>query len=185
MFATPSLLLFMVGVCPFAAGQQLLDLNPDLGPFQDESECFPLEQSWHLMYRDFESDPYLGGKAKCVKGIQTNDFVEDSTVVVFEYPPDGVLNTTFKLMSSPGYTAKNVLNVVPMDNPNVSINLTIAFRDCHSCKVIRHSYIEQGTGCSMWVSDAEINQAHPCCSYVFELLCGFKETYQIYDKSCS
>ncbi|KAK8765515.1 hypothetical protein V5799_031874 [Amblyomma americanum] len=88
-------------------------------------------------------------------------------------------------MSSSGYTAKNVLNVQPMDNPGVSINLTISYRDCNSCKVIRHSYIEKGTGCSLWVTGAQLGEEHPCCAYIFELLCGFKKTYQIYDKSCS
>ncbi|XP_050043401.1 uncharacterized protein [Dermacentor andersoni] len=184
MFIHASLLALLLSVLSFGACLQLLDLNPDLGPFQDESTCFPLEQSWHQIYRDFEEDPYLGGKSKCVKGTQTGDFVGDSAVVIFEYPPDGIKNTTFKLMSSPGYTAKNVLNVQPVDNPESSINLTIAYRDCHSCKVIRHSYINEGKGCSLWVTGAELGQPHACCEYIFELLCGFHPTFQIYDESC-
>ncbi|XP_070388515.1 uncharacterized protein [Dermacentor albipictus] len=119
-------------------------------------QCFPLDNTWHQMYRDFEEDPYLGGKSKCVKGTETGDFVGDSAVVIFEYPPDTIKNTTIKLMSSPGYTAKNVLNVQPID----------------------------GKGCSIWVSGAELGQPHPCCEYIFELLCGFHRTYQIYDDSC-
>ncbi|KAH6931929.1 hypothetical protein HPB50_001667 [Hyalomma asiaticum] len=148
--------LLLIGLLSLSASQQMLDLNPDLAPFQDDSECFPLEQSWHQIYRDFEEDPYLGGKAKCVKGLQTGDFVGDSALVVFEFPPDGVINTTFKLMSSPGYTAKNVLNVQPVESK----------------------------GCSLWVTQAELGMPHPCCEFVFELLCGFNPTYQIYDESC-
>lgn len=176
---------FLVALLPLVAGQHLLDLNPDLSPFQDDSKCFPVEQTWHLIYRNFKSDPYLGGNAKCVKAIETGDRVGNSAIVVFQYPPDGVLRTTLKWTSSPGYTAKNVLNLQPVDNPEVSINLTISYLDCNSCKVVRHSYIENGTGCSLWVTGAELAMEHPCCSYVFELLCGFKETYEIYDKTCS
>uniref|UniRef100_A0A034WYV1 Lipocalin 28 n=1 Tax=Rhipicephalus microplus TaxID=6941 RepID=A0A034WYV1_RHIMP len=179
-----TLLVLLLSLVSIAKGHHMLDLNPDLGPYQDDSQCFPLEQSWHLMYRDFEDDPYLGGKSKCVKGTQTGEYVDDSTLVVFEYPPNGVINTTFKLMSSPGYTAKNVVNVQPVDQPGSSVNLTISFRDCHSCKVIRHSYINEGRGCSMWVAEADLGNPHPCCEFAFELLCGFHTTYQIYDESC-
>ncbi|XP_077511656.1 uncharacterized protein LOC144122018 [Amblyomma americanum] len=170
---------FLCGASP-----TLLDLNPDLGPFQDERECFPLEETWHLIYRDFEDDPYLGGKSKCVTGTQTGTFIGDSAYVYFEFPPGKKLNTSLKLMSSPGYTAKNILNFTPFSAPDKNINLTIAYRDCHSCKVIRHSYINNGVGCSMWVTDHELRIPHPCCDYVFELLCGFNPTYKMFDESC-
>ncbi|XP_075535047.1 uncharacterized protein LOC142570559 [Dermacentor variabilis] len=113
------------------------------------TQCFPLEQSWHQMYRDFEEDPYLGGKSKCVKGTQTGDFVGDSAVVVFEYPPDGiklaVTTDAWAPVSTSAWTGK---------------------------------------GCSLWVTGAELGQQHSCCEYIFELLCGFHPTYQIYDESC-
>ncbi|XP_049520496.1 uncharacterized protein LOC125944217 [Dermacentor silvarum] len=154
------------------------------GSFALVPVCFAMEQSWHQVYRNFEEDPYLGGKTKCIKGTHTGDLVGDSAVVIFEYPPDGIINTIIKLMSSPGYTAKNVLNVQPVDQPGSSVNLTISYQDCHSCKVIRHSYINEGKGCSLWVTGAGLGQPHTCCDYIFELLCGLHPAYKIYDHSC-
>lgn len=178
-------LIFLFAALSVKAGQLMLDINPDLGEFQDETECFPVVETWHQMYRDFEEDPYLGGKAKCVTGTETGDYEDGAAIVVFEFPPDEVLNTTITLMSSPGYTAKNILNVQSIDAPYMNENLTIAFRDCHSCKVVRHSYIEKGTGCSIWYTHKELHIDHPFCDFIFELLCGIKPTYQIYDDSCA
>nr|XP_054923053.1 uncharacterized protein LOC129382859 [Dermacentor andersoni] len=107
--------------------------------------CFPVQQSWYQMYRNFEEDPLLGGKSKCLKGTEAGEVVDDPTMATFEYSPDGMLNAKMKLMSSPGYTAKNVINVQPVDisDPGSSINLTISYHECGSCKVIRHSYIKE------------------------------------------
>ncbi|KAL1443463.1 hypothetical protein MTO96_030310 [Rhipicephalus appendiculatus] len=131
-----TLLALLLSLLTFAAGHLMLDLNPDLGPYQDDSECFPLQQSWHLMHRDFEEGPLLGRQEQ------------------------------------------------PVDQPGSSVNLTISFRDCHTCKVIRHSYINEGRGCSLWVTESDLGNPHPCCEFAFELLCGFHTTYQIYDESC-
>ncbi|KAH6931930.1 hypothetical protein HPB50_001668 [Hyalomma asiaticum] len=187
------------------------DLNPDLGPFQDSAQCYPLEPSWHIVYRNFEEDPYFGGRDKCVRGALTGEFFGDSALVKLEYQPHGVMNAgdeietssfcaarqwtnyffesrnlrntcsahtapkigdeesrsdessrkrlvnaAFKLMSSPGYTAMNIVNLQSVDRK----------------------------GCSMWVSGAQLGQPQPCCDFVFKLLCGSNPVYQIYDETC-
>ncbi|XP_075540040.1 uncharacterized protein LOC142574937 [Dermacentor variabilis] len=142
MFILSVVLVAMLDLFSFGASLQFPDLNPELGPFQ-EALCFPVQQLWYQMYRNFEDDPFLGGKSKCLKGTEAGEVVDDPTMATFEYSPDGILNTKIKLMSSPGYTAKNVINVQPVDSPGSSINLTISYHECGSCKVIRHSYINE------------------------------------------
>nr|XP_054930628.1 uncharacterized protein LOC126538250 [Dermacentor andersoni] len=34
-------------------------------------QCFGFKESWYLMYRNYEVDPYYGLRAKCVKVTET------------------------------------------------------------------------------------------------------------------
>ncbi|KAL1445414.1 hypothetical protein MTO96_045032, partial [Rhipicephalus appendiculatus] len=64
-----------------------------------------------------------------------------------------------------------------------SFELTVAYRDCEKCKVFRHNYINNGTGCSFWLTDEALNGNDTCCEFVYAVLCG-PDKYMIYDDSC-
>ncbi|XP_077534948.1 uncharacterized protein LOC144146862 [Haemaphysalis longicornis] len=167
------------------ASQTRPELNPALGVYQDEEKCFPFQGTLYQIRRNFESDPYLGGTAKCLRSSQNGPTNDDGSVPVnFQFDPDGFINTTFTLMSSPGYTAKNVINVKLDDGSGEVFNLTAAYRDCPKCKVLRHSYIDNGTGCSYWVTDKALNDNNTCCEFIYNLICDQSEKYEIYNKDC-
>ncbi|KAH7960590.1 hypothetical protein HPB49_021434 [Dermacentor silvarum] len=147
MYATVTLVVVAFASCNAAASSTRPDLNPALGAYQDERECFPFKSSLHQIYRNFESDPYLGEEAKCVRTGSTGPLVDSSANTTFEYGSDGVL-------------------------------------DCKNCKVLRHSYIDNGAGCSYWVTDEALGEKTTCCEFVYELLCGTDQKYTIYDESC-
>ncbi|XP_037564433.2 uncharacterized protein LOC119443922 [Dermacentor silvarum] len=184
MYVTVTLVVVAVASCSAAASSTRPDLNPALGAYQDERQCFPFKSTLHQIYRNFESDPYLGEEAKCVRTGSTGPLVDSSLNTTFEYGSDGVLDVTITVMSSPGYTAANVLNLQPTNNDLPAFNFTVAYRDCKNCKVFRHSYIDNGAGCSYWVTDEALGEKTTCCEFVYELLCGTDQKYTIYDESC-
>ncbi|XP_037514684.1 uncharacterized protein LOC119391072 [Rhipicephalus sanguineus] len=180
--ATVVVLSFTVTVF-LARAQEFPERQPELGVYQDESKCFPFQGTLYQIYRNFEEDKYFGGKAKCVRGSQSGDTKDGAIPILFEFGEGEELDTAFRLMSSPGYDTSNVMNVTPEDNPNGAFNLTAAFRDCTQCKVLRHSYIDNGEGCSYWVTDQALHQPNTCCQFVYALLCGTKK-YQVYEDGC-
>ncbi|XP_077507905.1 uncharacterized protein LOC144119046 isoform X2 [Amblyomma americanum] len=132
------------------------DLNPSLGAYQDERSCFPFKSNLHQIYRNFESDPYFGGEAKCLRTGPTGPLVDSPLNTTFEYGSDGKINFLTTITSSPGYTAGNVVHLQPLD----------------------------GAGCSFWVTDEALGDEGTCCEFVYELLCGTSPKYQIYNESC-
>ncbi|XP_077511310.1 uncharacterized protein LOC144121788 [Amblyomma americanum] len=167
-----------------SAASSKLDLNPAVGVYQDETDCFPFKSNLRQIYRNFESDPYFGGEAKCIRTGPTGPLVDSSLNTTFEYGSDGKIDFLVTVMSSPGYTARNVIHFQPRDESLEAFNFTVAYRDCQRCKVFRHGYIENGAGCSYWVTDEALGDERTCCEFVFELLCGTSPKYKIYDESC-
>ncbi|XP_049520949.1 uncharacterized protein LOC125944490 [Dermacentor silvarum] len=163
--------------------QDFPERQPELGVYQDESECFPFQGTLYEVYRNFEEDKYYGGKAKCVRGSQSGDGKDGSYPVMIEFGDGGVMNTTFTLASSPGYNVSNVMKVTPAENPSEAFNLTAAYRSCTECKVLRHSYIDGGKGCSYWATEIALKQKNTCCEFVYALLCGTAK-YQVYEEGC-
>uniref|UniRef100_A0A023G979 Putative lipocalin-2 1 n=1 Tax=Amblyomma triste TaxID=251400 RepID=A0A023G979_AMBTT len=167
-----------------AANKTRPDLNPALGTYQDDSVCFPFKQYLHQVYRNFKSDPYFGGEAKCVKADPTGPLRNSKLHATFEYGTSGKLKTKITVTSSPGYNVGNVLEIQPRGGSLQPFNFTIAYRDCAKCKIFRHSYNNNGNGCSYWVTDDALGEEHSCCEFVYDLLCGTSPKYLIYDESC-
>ncbi|KAL3220586.1 hypothetical protein MRX96_029763 [Rhipicephalus microplus] len=166
-----------------AASYRWPDINPRLGVYQDETTCFPFESTLHQIYRNFENDPYFGGDAKCVRTGPTGDLVGSSLNTTFAYGTEGLLDVTLTLTSSPGYTAKNVIYYQPRNSDLGDFVFTVAYRDCKNCKVFRHNYINNGAGCSYWLTNEALDNKDTCCAFVYDLLCG-PEKHIIYDDSC-
>uniref|UniRef100_A0A023GDQ4 Putative lipocalin-2 1 n=1 Tax=Amblyomma triste TaxID=251400 RepID=A0A023GDQ4_AMBTT len=166
------------------ARSTMLDLNPALGVYQDDRDCFPFKTRMHQIYRNFKNDSLLGGEAKCVSAGPTGPLINSQVQSPFQYGSDGLLEATITLVSSPGYTVGNVLEIAPQDGSAPPVNLTVAYRDCKTCKVFRHDYVDNGNGCSYWVTDEALGEDTTCCEFVYKLLCGTSPLYKMYDKSC-
>ncbi|EEC15925.1 hypothetical protein IscW_ISCW013442, partial [Ixodes scapularis] len=61
--------------------------------------CFPLQETWYMMYRSHEIDPGFGGKAKCVKGYQTGPLVDGSAPILYCYFVSIFTKTNFTSIS--------------------------------------------------------------------------------------
>ncbi|XP_077532565.1 uncharacterized protein LOC144144934 [Haemaphysalis longicornis] len=164
------------------SGQSFLENNPSLGSHQDETDCFPLQDTWFLIYRNFENDPYFGGSPKCIEFSEPGPFVNGSFPVIGTVGGNVTLDTVVTLMSSPGYTEKNVLNLRAVQAPDVNFNLTAAYRDCDRCMILRHSYIDGGKGCGLWQPDIALGEDISCCEFIYDLVCGTSPKFQVYEK---
>ncbi|KAG0428196.1 hypothetical protein HPB47_024809 [Ixodes persulcatus] len=144
-----------LAIASLASSDTLSEKRPELGQYQDDGKCFPLKTSWHMMYRSFETDPFFGNTAKCARVTGKSPVVNDSTEANIEFSPDGKRGIKIKLISSDGYTQKNVLRVS----------------------------LKNQTACSVLLPTTQLHQPNTVCDFVYDLLCGTKK-YQIYDDSC-
>ncbi|XP_077534952.1 uncharacterized protein LOC144146865 isoform X2 [Haemaphysalis longicornis] len=94
------------------AAQSFPENNPTLGIYQNESKCFPLRDTWYIIYRSFEYDEYLGGSPACLAVYQTGSFENGSGPFTIQIGDGVPTDASATLMSSPGYEVKNVINVV-------------------------------------------------------------------------
>ncbi|KAL1474555.1 hypothetical protein MTO96_037883 [Rhipicephalus appendiculatus] len=146
--------------------------NPALGIYQNEGACFPLHEKWYVMYRNYKDDPYFGGIGKCITISGTGPFEDNSGTFEVDVGGDLQVNVRATLMSSPGYTVKNVIHVDGTDAPEISFNLTSIYADCSRCMVIRHDYIDGG--CCLWQPESARGQDVECCHFIYDLVCGPK-----------
>ncbi|XP_077489473.1 uncharacterized protein LOC144100379 [Amblyomma americanum] len=167
--------------CALGGNPSFPERNPALGLYQNEGNCFPLQDSYYIMHRNYEEDPLFGGDAKCIIITETGPFVGAYAPFTVQYGGDQTANVKARLLSSPGYTVKNIIQVEVVDVPGIIFNLTSIYTDCARCKVFRHSYIDNGKGCSLWKPKAALNEDIPCCEFVYDLVCGVSPKYQIYE----
>ncbi|XP_040067971.1 uncharacterized protein LOC115329798 [Ixodes scapularis] len=166
----------------FSSGSQSWpELNPDLEQYQDFTKCFPLQESWYTIYRNYESDPVFGGSEKCIKYTESGPPVNGAYPLHFDFGnQSGMASTT--LESSPGYTGKNILSLTPTGG-STSVEVYGAYAECEQCLVLRNTYISN-TACALLVPESVLNKNTTCCDFIFDLLCGTMEKYYIYDASC-
>ncbi|CAN7937446.1 unnamed protein product [Ixodes hexagonus] len=164
-----------------SASSSYPELNPALQKYQDESLVFPLAEKWYMVYRNYESDPAFGGNAKCVRFTQTGPKENDAYPLLLEYTGHSE-KYTVTLLSSPGYSTKNVMNFQAVGDDNSELTYT-AFKDPDKCAVFRLPYAGEGA-CGLFVPESQLGNHLECCDFIFDLLCGTKAKYQIYDHSC-
>ncbi|KAK8760749.1 hypothetical protein V5799_027984 [Amblyomma americanum] len=111
------------------------------------------------MYRNFKEDPFFGGDAKCIVVWQEGPFVNNSAILRAEYGGNHTVSAKTTLLSSPGYTVKNVLHAESLTVPGLGFNLTSVYTDCSRCKVFRHSYIENGDELSNFIHHGKLHAA--------------------------
>ncbi|CAN7986952.1 unnamed protein product, partial [Ixodes hexagonus] len=160
-----------------------LDRNPALQQFQNEALAFPLKKTWYIKYRNYETDPFFGGTAKCVRLTETNPGKDDVYPLVLQYNPDVSVDITVTLSSSPGYTAKNIETHYRQDK-NISATAYTAYKDVKKCGVLRIPEVG-ADACVLLVPESQLTSNNTCCDFIFDLLCGTTPKFYIYDSSCA
>lgn len=49
------------------------------------SQCFPFEESWYMIHRNYEFDPVLGNTSKCVWATDIGSTEDGATPTEFHY----------------------------------------------------------------------------------------------------
>ncbi|CAN7937439.1 unnamed protein product [Ixodes hexagonus] len=171
--------LISLNLC--SGSQSWLELNPDLQQYQDLSKCFPLPETWYMIYRNYESDPPFGGTAKCVRFTENGSSDNGSYPLLFE-SVNQTSDVTATLESSTGYTAKNVMRIT-IPGGGDPLMVYGAYTECGTCSVLRNTYIDD-SACALLVPKSQLGTNSTCCDFIFDLLCGSGEKYYIYDESC-
>ncbi|KAH6929023.1 hypothetical protein HPB50_022482 [Hyalomma asiaticum] len=149
------------------------------------THAFPYERPWFAVLRNFESDPYLGGTAKCIRVTQAAPLQGDVTENVVEFGTQKARNRV-TLMSTEGYRHKNALNVTFLEGPAKASHVLLfnVYSDCDKCKMYRNLYAGENA-CTLFVPEGRRNQIDPTCQFIFNLLCGSENHYRLLDDSCT
>uniref|UniRef100_A0A023GCV9 Putative lipocal-1 1 n=1 Tax=Amblyomma triste TaxID=251400 RepID=A0A023GCV9_AMBTT len=174
----------LISACAFLAAEAEFNVkDPELGQFQDDGKCFPLKKTWFVVYRSYDSDPFFGLTAKCLRVHSTDvPYVNNATRVRVEFGDHGILDLNAKLLASEGYKHQNRLRVSPVEGPELEIDLRVDYVECNTCKILIHPYISK-TACSLLVPEPHVANPHSACHFIYRMLCGSKKV-QIYDASC-
>ncbi|KAK8758629.1 hypothetical protein V5799_003739 [Amblyomma americanum] len=178
---------FVVAVVCFAVIANAVhpERRPDLGEFQDEFKCFPHETPWLAVLRNYESDPYFGGKAKCIRVTQSAPLQGDVAEGTVEYAGTERVKTKLTLTRTEGYHHKNALNATFLDGPGQGkeFRLFSIYSECDKCKLYRNPYAGENA-CSLFVPARLRNQIDPACQFIFNLHCGTDNHYRLLDDTC-
>ncbi|CAN7982264.1 unnamed protein product, partial [Ixodes pacificus] len=111
------------------------EMNPELEKYQDTSAVFPLSETWHVLYRNYEDDPAFG-TSKCLSFTETNSEEDGGYPVVAHYGQEMrslnvgsghfwgtkrvigsehrvIINGLITLETSEGYNTKNLIVLQP------------------------------------------------------------------------
>ncbi|CAN7982327.1 unnamed protein product, partial [Ixodes pacificus] len=144
--------------------------------------CFPLQETWHVLYRNYAYDPAFGGTAKCVRITNTGPEVNGAYPLVISFG-NSSNSVTATLESSPGYTAKNIINL-KSEGQDTSVSVYDGYMMCKECALLRVPYANENA-CGLLVPESQLGQDITCCKFAFDLLCGTSPKFIIYDESCS
>ncbi|KAM7298079.1 uncharacterized protein LOC115318382 isoform X2 [Ixodes scapularis] len=156
--------------------------NPALQEYQDQSSFFPLEETWYVAYRNYETDPFFGGSAKCVRFSEREPGENGTYPIVIEYDPSFSANLAVTLSSSPGYTVKNLVNFQP-PGTNMMASGFSSYKDVKKCDVVRLPYAGE-KACALLVPKSQLGHHETCCDFIFDLLCDATSKFDISDSSC-
>nr|XP_054934136.1 uncharacterized protein LOC129388108 [Dermacentor andersoni] len=161
------------------------ELRSDLQEYQDSSRCYPNDGNWHLMYRNYDYDPNMGGEAKCVTFSTFGKYENFTTPANFAYGYSETVRGTLTLGSSSCYTAKNKKEFVPNDDNASSESFHAIFMDCESCFVGRHPNAGDGRGCTLWRRYDSLDRRLDYCEFIYDENCGSSPKYKMYDSTCT
>ncbi|KAK8779966.1 hypothetical protein V5799_018693, partial [Amblyomma americanum] len=73
-------------------------------------QCTSWNETWYIVYRNYEVDPYHGDSTHCVNATQIG-FDDETTSIITEEKGKETWYAKCRLTSSPGYTRKNLVLV--------------------------------------------------------------------------
>ncbi|KAG0411918.1 hypothetical protein HPB47_010944, partial [Ixodes persulcatus] len=101
---------------------------------------FPLTETWHLVYRNYEDDPAFG-TSKCLRFAQVQPEKDGAYPVVALYGADNQsVNAVITLDANEDYTVKNQIVFHP-DGQDEPLPLYVSFLDPGRCGVNRNVYV--------------------------------------------
>ncbi|KAM7308364.1 uncharacterized protein ISCGN_011998 [Ixodes scapularis] len=175
---------FLLVLCVFA-NSEFPERRPELEPFQNYAQCYPLEGTWVLEYRTHEHDPFFGGSAQCVHGYDVGPFEEGATTIRLKYAPNIERDTTLSFKTPEGFTRTNTFTMTAVEGkyyPTQHAEFSVVYRDCSSCLVIRHLYIDDYP-CSVVKKKEHLGIDNLACDFVYASLCGSLK-HVVSDTSC-
>uniref|UniRef100_A0A6B0V6R4 Putative lipocalin n=1 Tax=Ixodes ricinus TaxID=34613 RepID=A0A6B0V6R4_IXORI len=159
------------------------ETNPELENYQDAWKFVTSNESFLMTYRNFNTNPTGENTTMCVRAtmIEMNEtthyVLHNITYLNTTSNMTMGFNKTYYVVSSDGYTTKNVLNGT-VAFTNESELYPFAFAD-KNCAVIRKDNCsnESFKACELWVYESAVDKELSCCDFVFDLLCsrGYKQ----------
>uniref|UniRef100_A0A0K8R7X0 Putative salivary lipocalin n=1 Tax=Ixodes ricinus TaxID=34613 RepID=A0A0K8R7X0_IXORI len=159
------------------------ETNTGLEKYQDAWKFVTSNESFIMKYRNFNTNPTGENTTMCVRAtmIEMNEtthyVLHNITYLNTTSNMTIPFNKTYYVVSSDGYTTKNVLNGT-VARTNESELYPFAFAD-KNCAVIRKDNCsnESFKACELWVYESAVDKELSCCDFVFDLLCsrGYKQ----------
>uniref|UniRef100_A0A6B0V3Z0 Putative lipocalin n=1 Tax=Ixodes ricinus TaxID=34613 RepID=A0A6B0V3Z0_IXORI len=159
------------------------ETNPELQKYQDAWKFMTSNESFQMLYRNFNTNPTGANTTNCVNATliyknETTHYVLH-TVTYLNTTSNTTIgfNKSYYVISSECYTTRNVLNGT-VAGTNTSELYPFAFADSN-CAVIRKDSWSNETfkACELWVFESALEEELSCCHFVFDLLCtrGYKQ----------
>ncbi|CAN8008120.1 unnamed protein product [Ixodes pacificus] len=163
------------------------ETNPELQKYQDAWKFVTSNESFLMMYRNFNTNPTGENTTSCVtatmieKKEETHYVLHNVTYLNTTTNVTISFNKTYYVISSECYTTRNVLNGT-VAFTNKSELYPFAFAD-KNCAVIRKDSWSNETfkACELWVFESALKKELSCCDFVFDLLCTRDYKQKTYD----
>uniref|UniRef100_A0A224YLR0 Lipocalin n=1 Tax=Rhipicephalus zambeziensis TaxID=60191 RepID=A0A224YLR0_9ACAR len=138
---------------------------------------------WNLVYRNYYDDAHFG-IVKCATFRDLRNFKDYFTSIRSD--KNGTFNSSEKIVlkSSPGYTAKNLIQL-KSEGKNGTVEVNVIYTDCQKCIVLRHPYANDGYGCTYWRRYDTIKEQTDGCEFIYDELCGTVPKYRTYTSTCT
>ncbi|KAL1430880.1 hypothetical protein MTO96_014737 [Rhipicephalus appendiculatus] len=181
----PSLfiLLFVQVLQVLAKPSSYPEISASLQNYQDLSTCTLDKTVWNLVYRNYYDDAHFGS-VKCATFRDLRNFKDYFTSIRSD--KNGTFNSSEKIVlkSSPGYTAKNLIQS-KSDGKNGTVEVNVIYTDCQKCIVLRHPYANDGYGCTYWRRYDTIKEQTDGCEFIYDELCGTVPKYRTCTSTCT
>ncbi|XP_077486582.1 uncharacterized protein LOC144097832 [Amblyomma americanum] len=160
--------------------ETLLQQRPDLGVYQDLTECLHRGAKWRVLYRNKDQGEF-GTDDDCLAETQLTDLVDGEARFRFRYGPGHERNATYFFRSSKGQSHKNIFLGL-LDGAPHAVPYDQLFVDCAHCRVQKR---RGDSKCVLFVPESSLRRGVPQhCHFVFDLLCGSSPKYPVSDASC-
>nr|XP_054922570.1 uncharacterized protein LOC129382513 isoform X1 [Dermacentor andersoni]XP_054922571.1 uncharacterized protein LOC129382513 isoform X1 [Dermacentor andersoni] len=200
---TAALVLVLVSAVGRSLGQNVdipfesrimdsLEGYSQLVKYQDAALCFPLNQTWFLLYRTNQYNEMFGGNNTCVRmGPRARSPMRNLGIdVKLAYSKDkrADIHIRFQRSHSAMSDRANGMEVTYADDDNrVSQSISVIYSNCDECMVLKHVDSGDSHSCSLFAPASVVTPNYrpppPQCEFIYLLLCGNTQ-YRIFGDCC-